>query len=200
MDELEIPEIVTGIKNVTMRDYKPALIQCLVNKVADAGENLSIEDATLIITTTLASLPSEKKNDVIDLYLILLLNLTIPEKHCELFMDIVEGDARLYTAFRCVIGSFVANNPQLEENIVDPADWVKADPYQYTANVLGNLCQCTRGRKVLLNKTFGYTSKMAVQIRSKNVIRRRGAVSCIRRYVVLVSSRSNFTRFAQFVV
>lgn len=181
MDELEIQEIINGIDNVTMRDYKPALMQCLVNKVADGVESLPESDAKSIISLSLKSLQIEKKSDIIDLHLILLSNLTVPVKNCELFMDTVEGDEKLYTAFRATVESFVLNNPQLEENIVDPADWVKADPLQYTANLLCNLCQCTRGRKVLLNKTYGFTNKLAVQIRSKNVTRRRGAVSCIRR-------------------
>lgn len=182
MDELDIDDLVSGISNVTMKEYKPAIIQCLVNKVADGLDSLSEKDAKLIISTSLNSIPAEKKNDVVDLHLILLSNITVSVEKCDLFMDLVEGDGALYAAFRSIIDNFLSNNPQLEENVADPSEWVNADPYQYTANLLCNLCQCTRGRKVLLNKSYGYTNKLAVQIRSKNVTRRRGAVSCIRRY------------------
>lgn len=181
MDELEISDIINGINNVTMRDYKTALIQCLINKVADNLETLTEINIRNVATISLTSLQVEKKSENIDLFLTLLSNLTISIQSCEVFMSLLESEAKLYANFRFIIDNFLSNNPQLEDNISDPSEWVNADPWQNTASILCNLCQCTAGRKVLLNKSYGYVNKLVIQIRSKNATRRRGAVSCIRR-------------------
>ena len=67
------------------------------------------------------------------------------------------------------------------ENITSEcADWVKRDPWQHVSSILCNITRLEDGRRILLRQSSQYMGMLIKQIRSRNPIRRRGAVASLR--------------------
>ncbi len=171
MDELEIPEIIVGIVDKSMKEYKLALVETLTNKVADAGESLSKLDVESIINTVIKQLQLKERNSaIINTFLILLSNLTVHVTYCEILMEKLESDPELYVNFREIIENFLSNNPQLENDVSDESEWIITDPWQFTASILCNLCQIQSGRRLVLQQSYNYMPRIVEQVRVDHLI------------------------------
>ena len=64
--------------------------------------------------------------------------------------------------------------------VLTPEKWAMNDPWQHMGSILCNIARVEDGRRVLLRQSTGYMPQLLRQIRSKNPIRRRGAVATLR--------------------
>jgi len=168
------------------------ILKVLINYIADHLEhNLSDEDVCAILDSMFDQLTTNEDGDrtIINLCLIVLNNLTISEHHAEvLCKHAINNDGYVPSpALHAMINHFVSHNPQKEEEglLYDPkigfsSDMIREDPWAYAGNILTNLARCESGRKVILRQSLGYMPKLLAQIRSKNPVRRRGAVAVMR--------------------
>jgi len=168
------------------------ILRVLINHIADHLEHsLSDEDVCAILDSMLDQLSTNEDGDrtIINLCLVVLNNLTISEHHAEVFCKhVINSDGYVpKPALHAMIQNFVSHNPQMEDDglLYDPqsgfsSDMIREDPWAYAGNVLTNIVRCETGRKVLLRQSLGFMPKLLQQVRSRNPVRRRGAVAVIR--------------------
>ena len=72
------------------------------------------------------------------------------------------------------------NNKSSQAIVLTPEKWGMIDPWQHMGSILCNIARVEDGRRVILRQSTGYMPQLLRQIRSKNPIRRRGAVATLR--------------------
>lgn len=201
-DEATVAEIISGFADVNLKGSRDILLELLINK---STENLAEFDSPLLGSTFKIcmehlSSPSKKLWRVTDLCLSLVCNLTVPEENSRIFLDMYTTGSmesiELKPNFSFALESFLNYDSQLlekaEEDVsvkhsVEPSSasmenetWDEKDPWQHVSSILCNLVRLDGGRHLLLKRTFGYMQKLVKQVRSRNPVRRRGAVASIR--------------------
>jgi hypothetical protein len=176
------------------------LILLLINEIADhiEADDLLESEVKSIIDVMFQQLSDNEDGDrsILNLCLVVLSNLTVPEKNAQIFCDHTitssiqmdsntppEGNEGLTSMIKLCL----QHNPQSEETGLNyypktgfSSDMIAHDPYAYATSILTNIVRIDVGKKLLLRQTLGYIPLLVKQIRSKNPIRRRGAVSTIR--------------------
>jgi Domain of unknown function (DUF383)/Domain of unknown function (DUF384) len=200
-DQATVAEIISGFTDVTLKGSRDILLELLINK---STENLAEFDSQLIDSTFKIcmehlSSPSKKLWRVTDLCLSLICNLTVLEENSKIFLDTYTTGSMesigLKPNFSLVVESFLNYDSQLlevaddisVEHSMEPSSasktdetWNEKDPWQHVSSILCNLVRLDGGRHLLLKRSFGYMQKLVKQIRSRNPVRRRGAVASIR--------------------
>jgi len=114
-----------------------------------------------------------------NMFLALLSNLTIPEESCKQALESLlkskSSSSNSKSSFDQLMSGFLAYNPQLEDD-----DEKFFDSWQYMSNVLVNFCRFEEAQEALLLPSSNFVKKLLSQIKSKNDIRRFGAVASIR--------------------
>lgn len=132
------------------------------------------------------SIRKKLSKSTINLLLILLNNITTFEDYChELIQHLENEKYQTRKIFDELIDDFLNYYPQIEVDDSDTSDWVDADPFQHISSILCNLCRIEEGRKIILNPTKLHMFKLVLQIRSRNIVRRRGVIAMIRRYGIV---------------
>eukprot|EP01036_Dinobryon_divergens_P029003 gene29004-38046_t len=148
-----------------------------------------------MIESRFTSRESEKRFPVINTLLVALSNATILEANAEELSKALTMSTDLH--FNKIIDTFLSHNPQAE--IVSPTQssdteskavlegdeeeyWTEQDPWQHMSSVVCNLCQCASGREFVVKN---YLRKIAGQVRSRNPVRQRGAVGCVKSYILM---------------
>ena len=209
-DQLSIKEIVSGFADPSLRNSRDILYELLINKSAgnlDLFDEESLKDIFRICFKQLCSTTKEALT-LTDLCLSLICNLTMTEENSQILLDLytvreLSGIISLKTDFTHVLESFLKYDSQLVEqgdegaltdstvsncskrdfieNITSEcADWVKRDPWQHVSSILCNITRLEDGRRILLRQSSQYMGMLIKQIRSRNPIRRRGAVASLR--------------------
>jgi hypothetical protein len=201
-DEATVAEIISGFADVTLKDSRDILLELLISK---STENLAEFDSQLLDSTFKIcmghlSSPSKKLRRVTDLCLSLICNLTVTEENSRIFLDTYTTGSMesigLKPNFSFLVESFLNYDSQLLEiaaedvllkHSVEPSPaskidetWDEKDPWQHVSSILCNLVRLDGGRQLLLKRSFGYMQKLVKQVRSRNPVRRRGAVASIR--------------------
>ena len=213
MSEYTVEDLYNGLCEESFKEHHLMFLQLLVNL---AGSN-SIDSNTDDNNTNDNSTSNEKgiliklyeyiliklnnssshDNEMINILLSLLANLTIDENNTTIFLNHINvnndndkdsnHDNSLRKSCYNIIDNFLDYNPHFE-NVDNSTDndnnnediWYKFDPWQHTASVLCNFCRIDIGRKIILKQSSGYMEKLTLQIRSKNNCRRRGVIGCIK--------------------
>lgn len=140
--------IISALDVAELRLHGVTLIS---NILADEG-NLEISQTKLLLERIIDFLTAtDCQQSEINLYLILLTNLTIAEDMCEHFIN---HCAKLNKT-QALIDQFLAYNPQAVEEDVVLEDYSESDVWQYFSSVLCNLCRLETGRRLLLAVTTG---------------------------------------------
>lgn len=179
MDDLEISEIILGIKNDSMKEHRIQLIEILINKIAEIHSennlnhnNVQQEQCNEIFVMICMNLKTNNPT-IIDLLLSLFINVTITEEYASYFFqflntndpitnNLVEhNDNSYHSLFLSYIEKFLNYNPQAE-SIVD--NWNIEDPWQNLGNVICNLCQVQEGRTLLLKQSNKYMERLVTQV------------------------------------
>lgn len=205
-DQPSISEIIRGLSDPddSLAEHGLLLLQLLVNKAAEiaAGESsepVAFEVVISVYAYCLQALTKEKDPQKVNLLLSTLANITIIGEHAEAFMNLIAEDSSRKTevnsgssspcvaAFRTVLSiGLNSYNPQDEKimtgsDISDPDSfWESNDPWQHTMSLLCNLSTLEVGRRLLTQQSTRYMEKLALQIKSKNPCRRRGALASVR--------------------
>jgi hypothetical protein len=196
-EKLTVPEILKGFLRKEFVSERVHLLELLINHFATENESeLSVEkDSFRLMLRILFELIENKNNSsssgVINLSLCVITNATVKEGYSAYLLEFInEADANdsspasaLTKKFHSIIDLFLSYNPHLEQDLEEGQEWESIDPYQHVGSILCNLCQLEEGRKILLRKSNNYMMKLPSQVRSKNPVRRRGAVGGIRRSV-----------------
>jgi len=185
MNELSIDDIIGGLGNQQFAQQRLPLLELLTNYLAE-GEN--IEDSKLkLIFNLLLTIPiivpptTNEGKKIISITMSALSNATVKEESAMLLLEHLEPEeSKLTKQFHFIIKKYLQYNPQAEIIEEETPDWDLLDEWQHVGSVLCNVCQSEKGRKIILNTSTGYIERIAVQIRSANVVRRRGAVGSLR--------------------
>lgn len=198
-DQATVAEIISGFADVTLKGSRDILLELLINKSTEnlAEFDLPLLDSTFKICMDFLSSPSNKLWKVTDLCLSLICNLTVPEENSKIFLDTYTTGSMesigLKPNFSFVVESFLNYDSQLLEiadevkHSVEPTSaakidetWDEKDPWQHVSSILCNVVRLDGGRQIILKRSFGYMQKLVKQVRSRNPVRRRGAVASIR--------------------
>lgn len=209
-NEVSVTAIIACKNDLSGSGRDDILLQLLVNKSAESLEGfdpVSLKSTFFICMGYLSS--SSKKNlPLIDLSLSLLCNLTATEVNSQVFLDLyMEKDSLGLMIpsrdFKNILERFLNYDSQLMENpeevisntganSADPEDtsienraiitetWDVRDPWQHMSSIICNITRIECGRQILLRQSTPYMKNLLKQIRSKNSVRRRGAVASIR--------------------
>jgi hypothetical protein len=162
-DETVFANIINALDHIDLRIHSATLI---TNIIAEQGE---IKQPKLIMEKVIDFLKdSNCCLDKVNLYLILLTNLTIAEDLCEHFMAY---SAKTDNAAQKLIDRFLAYNPQTVEGSEVLDDYSETDVWQYFSSVLCNLCRLESGRRLILSVTTGNMVGCLKQVCSVNFIR-----------------------------
>mmetsp|Transcript_9046 Transcript_9046/g.13594 ORF Transcript_9046/g.13594 Transcript_9046/m.13594 type:complete len:383 (-) Transcript_9046:52-1200(-) len=143
----------------------------LTNIVACGGEF----DGKITIEKVMEILSRDLNNESIDIYLMLLTNLTTSEDISDKFISTCNKHAPI---LQQMIDKFLDYNPQLVEG--PGVEFSEIDKWQHFASILCNICRLENGRTLLLDRSTDNMSRLTRQIRSANAVRRRGVVGSIR--------------------
>lgn len=146
--------IVTALDHVDLRVHSATLI---INIIAEQGD---VSQTTLIMEKAVDFLSSNCPKEHVNIYLILLTNLTIPEDICDHFMTYCTKK----DSAQKLIDQFLAYNPQTVEgdDILD--DYSESDVWQYFSSVLCNICRVDAGRRLLLSVSTGNMAACLKQV------------------------------------
>jgi len=186
LEGLTLDEMLVGAGDPAMEDQLELLLALSSNLVAEQVETLS---EAQVLSVTEAALSHVRKYP--HLCLAMICNMTVLERHALLFVENAVGEnakVELRRKFVLVLEEFLEYNPQAEnveglsdaEGADEESFWSEADPFGHMASVLCNIAVITDGRKLLLRQSSGFMPKLALQFRSRNVVRRRGAVGAVR--------------------
>jgi hypothetical protein len=117
--------------------------------------------------SNLPTLPETAK-EIINFSLCTITNATIYQKYTESLLLLLEDSSSpINTRFHQFIKSFLDYNPQLETTEeLDQITWELHDEWQYMGSIICNLCQEEKGRKLILNQSYGYMMKLPAQVRA----------------------------------
>jgi hypothetical protein len=194
-ENLTVSEILKGFLRKEFISERIHLLELLINHFAAENESeLSVDKDTFrLMLRILLELIENKNNSsstaVINLALCVITNATVKEGYSTYLLESInEAEANdsspasaLTKKFHSTIDLFLSYNPHVEQDLEEGQEWESVDPYQHVGSILCNLCQLEEGRKILLRKSNNYMLKLPSQVRSKNSVRRRGAVGCVRR-------------------
>lgn len=180
MDDLTISDIVRGIVDESYKNERVQLLQMLANKVGDSTEPMTLDESRGVFMIAIAKLDAKTDGTLIALFLSLLTNATITEPNVRSFMTFLASSEKFQNLFHNALNTFLDHNPQIEQDEFE-------DAWENMASVMCNLSQIEEGRTMILRQSKNYMLRVIDQVRSKNVVRRRGAVGCIRRYVPLLA-------------
>lgn len=199
VDRLSIADILSGFSDLTLKRKSDIMLELLINKSAENSadfDSKSLEDSFTVCMNHLIS-SSKKSSRLIDLCLSLLCNLTVTEENSQRFLQKYitlesSGTSTLTSELLSLMESFLNYDSQLLE--IDPVDtdgvsshlldskdsddWGERDPWQHMSSILCNLTRLEGGRKIVLKQH--YMTRLVRQIRSRNAVRRRGVVACLR--------------------
>jgi hypothetical protein len=145
-EESAFSNIIEALDQPELRIHAATLI---INIIAEEG---AITQTTLILEKVIDFLKSaDCPREEINMYLILLTNLTISEDLCEHF---ITHCAKTDTS-QVLIDHFLAYNPQTVEGEEVLVDYSDTDAWQYFSSVLCNLCRLEGGRRLILSVTTG---------------------------------------------
>lgn len=170
MEALSLPETLVGIVTKEYEDFRLALLQHLVNKIADYDWSTSTDyvDVVRTLLSLLTIIPSrdDELKRQIDATLCCLNNLTGSEDMVAKFFETIDSDSQLREKLHFSINSFLSYNPQLEDMSMDPkvADWAIYDEWQHMGGLLCNLAAVEAGRQILLQQSNGYMQKLILQV------------------------------------
>jgi hypothetical protein len=179
MDEVSVLEIVRGLMNDSMKTQRLPLLQLLANKLAESTAPLTADECKAVFAVGLLKVQGETEGSLIHLGLTILANATINEANAAAFLEFIKKSEKYNNHFKNFANTFLDHNPQLEFDN-EFTDWSSVDPWQCMASVFCNLCQAEEGRVMILRQSNTYMVRLLGQIRSKNVVRRRGVVGCVR--------------------
>ncbi|KAJ1414788.1 hypothetical protein B484DRAFT_164038 [Ochromonadaceae sp. CCMP2298] len=180
MDEVSVLEIVRGLMNDSMKSQRLQLLQLLANKLAESTEPLTADECKAVFAVGCLKVQGETEGSLIHLGLTILANATINEDNAEAFVEFIKKSDKYGSHFKSFANTFLDHNPQVEFDNEQVTDWSSVDPWQCMGSVFCNLCQAEEGRVMILRQSNRYMVRMLDQIRSKNVVRRRGVVGCVR--------------------
>jgi len=203
MSEYSIDDLLNGLYEESFKEHHPTLLQLLVNLAGSDIDNFTTttttdNDKSQIIKVyeyILITIHNNIDNEMINLLLSLLANLTINDDNITIFLNHIDIDNNnnnsssnvLRDSFIKIIDIFLDYNPHVDNTIVKDSNndinddtWYNYDPWQHTASILCNFCRIDIGRKIILKQSSGYMEKLILQIRSNNNCRRRGIVGCIK--------------------
>ena len=185
---MTLAEMLAAVQEPSLADQREVLLALAANAVAERVEDLSeaeVVSATEAALTHVAEYPH--------LCLAVICNMSVVEKHAEVFLaQTATGPLARYLSN--ALEQFLDYNPQAEAGgplaaagegagegeSDEDSFWSEADPYGHMASVLCNLAVLPEGRAVLLRQSSNYMPRLALQFRSRNVARRRGAVGAVR--------------------
>eukprot|EP01032_Pedospumella_encystans_P020656 gene20656-23462_t len=173
MDDLSISEIVRGVVDESYKNERVQLLQLLANKVGESTEHMTPDESKSVFTIAVAKLDTKTDPTLISLFLSLLTNATISDENVKSFLAFLAASEKFQNIFHEALNTFLDHNPQIEQ---DEAE----DAWENMASVMCNLAQVEEGRTMLLRQSKEYMIRLISQVRSKNVVRRRGAVGSIR--------------------
>lgn len=130
-------------------DLRIHAVTLIINLIAEGGE---IQETKLIMEKMIDFLTAtDCPQSSINLYLILLTNITISEElceHCITYFTKTESS-------QVLIDNFLAYNPQTVEGDEILDDYTESDVWQYFSSVLCNLCRLESGRRLILAVSTG---------------------------------------------
>ena len=145
-EESVFASILSALDVTDLRSHAVTLI---INILAEEGE---IQQTKQIMEKMIDFLTSKDcPHSSINLYLILLTNLTISEEMCEYVITYCAKSG----SCQILMDYFLAYNPQTVEGDEILDDYSEADVWQYFSSVLCNLCRVESGRRLLLAVTTG---------------------------------------------
>lgn len=185
--DISLDEVLVGLSNVKGNDQKLMMLELLANVLAQEA-NLEMSEAqaqhlfVAVLTAFKVAKTTEKRpalrNKLMETCLIVLSNATMTAVQAERFYA-AAGIANSTADFHSYMEEYLSHNPHLE---MDGQDAEEEDEWRYLGQVITNLCQLEPFRKLLLQASSDNMERLALQIRSKSIIRRRSAVAAVRRY------------------
>lgn len=161
MEDLSVSELILGMRDASLKQQRLALVQLLINRVAETDRALTHQESEAVLVLVLTHIVSHSQltHPVLDLLLRLVSNLTIVEVYAQQFMDLIASSDTYRHGFQSSVEQFLSYNPQVEvesdKALVGGEDdeWIDADPWQYMSSTLCNLCQVEGGRSFMLRRT-----------------------------------------------
>lgn len=150
----------------------------LVNILSETHGVLKFVNGIEIIHDILKLL--ENKNKDSKVFLILLANLTIEEEIAQSFVEVVYYSPTPPVHVHELIESFLNYDPQDEIFFESDDDRLLADPWQQVSSILCNISRLDKGRDVLFTRSKRVIPRLLLQISSRNITRRRGAVGTLK--------------------
>jgi hypothetical protein len=171
---------MSGFQNQDQSSEKAAFLAQLIDQFSDETHTAEPDQIRELIEVCVGLLGqlSKSSDEETDLSLTLLCNLSISEGGSRQLLDVIfpTGET-LNEDFKYGFEKFLHRNPQLEDS--DGSN-TKLDALQHMASIMCNITRLEDGRKILLKQSWGYMNSFIKQIRSANIIRRRGTIASIR--------------------
>ncbi len=160
MEDLNVQDVLAGLKNVLFIEHHITLLQLLSNMVCeDAVANDEAQVRTIItftmqkITAALGAQHQEAQHqeETLDLCLTVLSNLTVLEKNSQIFLEVVEAFAE---PFRRVLLSYF-NSDNITQILVEGNE-ISFDPFQKALFIVCNITRLEAGRALVLRRSSNY--------------------------------------------
>ena len=147
----------------------------LTNLLADDKLAQELIDAPLVykIIIPLMLQDSLSKSST-NLACMLLNNVSVVEKNALTLLQLFQEEKELVPLFR----KYFSYNPH--EEIDTSVIWDETDIYQHIGSVIVNITTMEEGRRIILKHSNGFLAPLILQIRSRNLTRRRAGVSILK--------------------
>ena len=147
----------------------------LTNLLADDRLIQESVDASSVYKSTVPLVIQDKlAKPLMNLTCMLLNNICVLEKNAVILLELYRDSSDLILLFQ----KYFNYNPHEEYD--ESTSWDDRDVYQHIGSVIVNLTTLEGGRRIVLNHSNGFLSPLILQIRSRNLIRRRAAVATIK--------------------
>lgn len=183
MNEIDHQQLFLALKSSDFKEYDINLIlQELINRIADMDATI-MNDITkydelgsIILSKLFESFkPSATTTNLL---LIVLNNISNNDEACQVLITYISLHIE---QFHHMLIKFLDYYPQAEDKSIRyDDDWSSLDPWQYVASIVCNISRYETGRQYIADKSENYLSKLVIQMRSRNIIRRRGSIGTIR--------------------
>jgi hypothetical protein len=164
MDDLDLDDILAGLRDTAYAPHHVMLLQLLANRVCEDSFLLPVEEQEANVRKV-ASYGFEnfrqvasKSAEEIDLLLTVLSNMTQPEPVSEIYLNVLQQEADSMSQFKCMINFYlsISRPPVAEQFLTDVVDeegnCAVIDPFQKMGYLLCNLSRLTDGRRILLDR------------------------------------------------
>lgn len=174
---------IQSIKDIesTFAACMPEAVVLLINMCAEIDDINSHYNVELLLKVVVQGINKTTNSRAESNHLcILLANLTIHESSIDaLFSVFPIHEPNAIDPIVRLLELFFAHNPHDE---LAPADqvWDTLDCHQYISNFICNITSVEIGRKLLLNLKYDFLTKLILQLRSKNDVRRRGIILSVK--------------------